>query len=83
MDILKLASVFLKAVGYVDQIPGGKADKRKPEDFDPKQLEKGIKIEMEHTDDPSIAREIAMDHLTEKSDYYDYLEKMEAEWEHS
>ena len=33
---------------------------------------------MEHTDDPSLAREIARDHLTEDPAYYDKLERMEA-----
>ena len=60
-----------------DRIPGGLADKKKPSDFDPKQLAKGIKVEMEHTDDPGMAREIAMDHLAEDDSYYDKLEVME------
>lgn len=34
-------------------------------------LNKGIKIEAEHTDDPSLAEEIAMDHLTEDINSYD------------
>lgn len=41
------------------------------------ELKRGIKVEMEHTNDPSIAREIAKDHLMEDPDYYDKLEKME------
>jgi hypothetical protein len=65
------------AARYQDQIPGGLADKRKPGDFDPEQLKKGIKVEMEHTDDPAKAEEIAMDHLTEDSKYYDKLETIE------
>jgi phage-related protein (TIGR01555 family) len=43
----------------------------------PDQLAKGIKVEMEHTDDPSIAEKIARDHLAEHPRYYDYLEDME------
>ena len=62
---------------YQDRIPGGLADERTPEDFDPEALAKGIKVEMEHTDDPVLAREIAMDHLTEDKEYYDKLAKME------
>lgn len=42
-----------------------------------KQLEKGIKIELEHTNDKKIARKIAMDHLVELPDYYTRLMKME------
>lgn len=62
---------------HVDRIPGGLADKKKPQDFDPDQLKKGIKVEMEHTEDPAKAEEIAMDHLTEDPKYYDKLEKIE------
>ena len=64
-------------VGGSDKIPGGLADKKQPSDFPPDQLQKGIKVEMEHTDDPALAKEIAMDHLTEDSSYYDKLEEME------
>lgn len=42
-----------------------------------KELNMGIKIEMEHTDDKSIAKNIAMDHLNEIPDYYTRLNKME------
>lgn len=53
-----------------DEMAGGKADNKTPKDFDKKQLEAGIKVEMEHTGDKQKAREIAMDHLTEDPDYY-------------
>lgn len=43
-----------------------------------KQLNKGIKVEMEHTDDKGKAKEIAMDHLFEDPKYYDKLQKIEA-----
>lgn len=70
----KVALVWLVAK---DQIPGGLADKRKPSDFDSKALAKGVKVEMEHTSDKDVAREIAMDHLTEDENYYDKLETIE------
>jgi len=61
-----------------DQLPGGLADDRKPSDFDPEQLKKGIEVEKEHVgDDVAKAREIAMDHLVEDSKYYDKLEAIE------
>ena len=41
------------------------------------QLKKGISVELEHTNDRKLSREIALDHLTELPDYYDRLEKME------
>lgn len=42
-----------------------------------RQLEKGIKVEYEHTKSKKEAAEIARDHLDEFPDYYDRLEKME------
>lgn len=41
------------------------------------QLKKGIQVEMEHTNNKIIAREIAMDHLVESPVYYTLLEDME------
>jgi len=42
-----------------------------------KQLEKGTKVEKEHTSNKKIAREIASDHVGELPDYYDRLDKIE------
>jgi hypothetical protein len=44
---------------------------------DPVRLAVGKAIEMEHTDDPGIAEEIALDHLTEFPRYYEALVMME------
>lgn len=41
------------------------------------QLKKGIKHELEHTDNVTDARRIALDHLVEFPDYYDRLDKIE------
>lgn len=49
------------------------------EDADPKELAMGVKVEMEHTDDPKFSKKIALDHLAEIPDYYTRLAKMEAE----
>ncbi len=38
-------------------------------------IDTGTKVEMEHTKDKKIAREIAMDHLKEKPDYYKKLKQ--------
>jgi len=46
-------------------------------EFDSKELELGIKVEMEHTEDESLAKSIAKDHLLEVSDYYTKLKKVE------
>jgi len=63
-----------------DKITGGKADKYTIKDIADKhgvsieeidkELKIGIKIELEHTNDVKLAREIAMDHLYEFPDYY-------------
>jgi hypothetical protein len=50
-----------------------------PEDFDLDQLNRGTEVELEHTKSRDIATKIAMDHLAEFPNYYDALEKMEAE----
>lgn len=65
------------AAKWLDQLPGGLGDKRTPSQVDPIQLEKGRKVEMEHTDDENLAREVALDHLTEDSEYYTKLEEVE------
>ncbi len=64
-----------------DYLPGGLAAGRCPQEFDPKQLEMGIKVEMEHvTGGPwsksqarNLARDVAMDHLAEDPVYYTKL----------
>ena len=53
-----------------DLLPGGQADNKNPQDFDPEALAIGTQHEMEHTADEALAREIAMDHLAEDPDYY-------------
>jgi hypothetical protein len=68
-------------------IKGGKADKMTAKDIADKfklpvskinaQITKGVKIEIEHTDNKERATEIAMDHISEFPDYYDRLETME------
>jgi len=62
-------------------IPGGKADGQPDDKYDKKQIEMGMEIEKEHTDDPDIAKDISKDHLEEIPDYYTRLDKMEKEYE--
>ena len=45
------------------------------------QLNKGVKVEMEHSEDPQVAKEIAMDHLFEDPNYYNKLSKIHKEGE--
>ena len=42
-------------------------------------LEQGINVEMEHTTDKAVAREIAMDHIYEDPNYYTKLKTIERE----
>ena len=54
-------------------------DARPDGQYDPQQLQWGIEIEMEHSDDEDIAKRIAKDHLDELPDYYTRLRAMERE----
>lgn len=58
-----------------NKISGGKGDKLNPKSIDQHELKIGIKHEMEHTKDVSIAKEIALDHLAENPKYYTELKK--------
>ena len=72
-----------------DEIPGGLADGMTVGDLASKhevdieqlldKMEKGVNVEMEHTNDKSIAIEIAMDHIYEDLNYYDKLERIEGD----
>lgn len=74
-----------------NDLKGGKADNKSIKDIAEshnvevakikEQLQMGIKVEMEHTDDPKQAIEIAMDHLTESPEYYTKLAKMESSFD--
>lgn len=48
-------------------------------EYNKKELEMGIDVEKEHTNDPRMAERIAKDHLAEIPDYYTRLKKMEDE----
>jgi hypothetical protein len=60
-----------------EKLIGGEGDNRPDSDFDQKDLEDGIKHEMEHTKNRSVAKEIAKDHLSEDPNYYKKLKKIE------
>jgi hypothetical protein len=84
-----------KVPGELDMMKVGmsKSDQMNPEDWGgmqvrryalrrlqyASQLAMGTKIEMEHTNNPRVAQQIAKDHLAEFDDYYTRLKKMEAE----
>jgi hypothetical protein len=58
-------------------VPGGLADDKKDTDFDSKELDMGIEVELEHTNDRSLSKDISKDHLEEFPNYYTELKKME------
>jgi hypothetical protein len=70
-----------------DKIPGGLAKRMTLNDIAKKHnisvdtivkdLKKGMKVEMEHTTDVNVAKEIAFDHLYEDPKYYDKLSTIE------
>jgi hypothetical protein len=53
-----------------EMIAGGKGEGKSPLEFTSDQILKGMRVEMEHTDDPMVSLEIALDHLTEDPEYY-------------
>lgn len=85
----KKSARFEKVAGMYGWIAEGLLDKHtsSPEELAKKhgvslehintQLEKGIKVEQEHTSNLDAAREIALDHLGEDPNYYSKLKKME------
>ena len=62
---------------HKDKLKGGLADNKQPKDFSQKELKRGVKVEKEHTTDKDTATEIAMDHLSEDTEYYRKLGIME------
>lgn len=61
-----------------ERIKGGLASGMSPRDFDPIELRRGALVELEHSSDWAVAREIAMDHLVEDPDYYVKLARIES-----
>ncbi len=79
--------ILAKPISEENTLKGGKADKLSLQQIADKfkvsvdkiksQIQKGIGVEMEHTNDREKATEIATDHVSEFPDYYDRLGKME------
>lgn len=84
MDHFKLT---LERVSEADVVPGGLAKGLTLNDIAEKhgvsvdmmvaEFKKGIAVEMEHTTDREVAKEITLDHLFEDPKYYDKLKKVE------
>lgn len=62
-----------------EKLVGGKGDNKTDKSFNAKELKKGVKHEHEHTNNSRVAKEIAKDHLSERSDYYTALSKTNIE----
>lgn len=65
----ELLGALLKGVGKHKDAPDA--------DFDQNELERGVQVEKEHTNNEYVAKLIAKDHLKEIPDYYARLTKME------
>lgn len=60
-----------------DRLEGGVSDEYPPSSYDQREIRRGQRVEMEHTNNPAIAREIASDHLAENPRYYRVLPLVE------
>lgn len=58
-------------------LPGGEGARLHPRDVPAATLLRGARHELEHTGDPRIAIEVALDHLARDRRYYTRLERME------
>lgn len=81
-DVEETVAASLVGGSYVyeswkDRLKGGEADDKSPSDFPKKKLASGAAHEREHTDDPHLGKEIAMDHLVDDPDYYEKLAAVE------
>jgi hypothetical protein len=84
---LVAARMTQKPKNEADKIPGGLAKGLSLNDIAEKhgvsvdimvaEFKKGIAVEMEHTTDREVAKEITLDHLFEDPKYYDKLAKVE------
>jgi hypothetical protein len=72
------AAAYALAGKYIMFLRGGKSQGLDPNSVDPEQLQMGIEVEAEHSDDPTTRKKIAMDHLAENPQYYTALQQMES-----
>jgi hypothetical protein len=80
-DLLRefVGCLLEKKAAHSDMLPGGEGDDNPDAvGIDPDELAMGLEHEMEHTDDEAIAREIAIDHITEDPQYYTNLKRFGA-----
>ncbi len=75
---LAVLAVYYAGEQSVRRHLSGRGRGHRPSEFDPQELKMGIEHEMEHTDDPDLAEQIAIDHLAETPDYYTRLSAIES-----
>lgn len=86
-DVMDHFKLKLEGITEADVVPGGLAKGLSLNDIAEKhgvsvdmmvaEFKKGIAVEMEHTTDREVAKEITLDHLFEDPKYYDKLNKVE------
>lgn len=76
---LKDSIKILKNKGILSETKKKDTPSMEPDNVNPYELKKGIRVEMEHTDDPKKAEKIALDHLAEDPMYYTRLLTLEKE----
>ena len=86
-DVMDHFKLKLEGLNEADVVPGGLAKGLSLNDIAEKhgvsvdmmvaEFKKGIAVEMEHTTDREVAKEITLDHLFEDPKYYDKLAKVE------
>lgn len=79
LTVLGVGAYFLFKENPTNILIGGMGDTTDEEDVDPDELEMGIEVEKEHTRNKKIAKEIALDHLTEDPEYYTKLKAIHKE----
>jgi len=73
MKRLKVFESQDQKLNMVDTLRGGEGDNTDDSTFDQEELQVGCLVEVEHTNNPSIAKEIATDHLSRVNNYYHKL----------
>jgi len=77
VDVPIFESIVYKVLGSFAGHGRAKRKGFEEKDADPEELRLGTRIESEHTNWTPMAKRIALDHLSEISDYYTRLIKME------
>lgn len=63
------------ALTIKDRVKGGDGCHSSLDKFDPKEVAMGLRVELEHSDDPEVALDIVRDHLSVYPKYYTRLKK--------